>query len=78
MLEKFPGGDGRLTFEKVDVVAQGDKKKKSLVDEVLTVRKMVPIQNDGYPIDIDVKNAMLQAKNDNLKYLTQYYLVSQP
>ena len=78
MLEKFPGGDGRLTFEKADVVAQGDKKKKSLVDEVLTVRKMVPIQNDGYPIDIDVKNAMLQAKNDNLKYLTQYYLVSQP
>ncbi|HBQ6077453.1 TPA: hypothetical protein MAZ01_003068 [Klebsiella pneumoniae] len=78
MLEKFPGGDGRLTFEKADVVAQGDKKKKSLVDEVLTVRKMVPIQTDGYPIDIDVKNAMLQAKNDNLKYLTQYYLVSQP
>lgn len=67
-----------MTFEKADVVAQGDKKKKSLVDEVLTVRKMVPIQTDGYPIDIDVKNAMLQAKNDNLKYLTQYYLVSQP
>lgn len=77
MLEKFPGGDGRLTFEKANVVAQGDKKKKSLVDEVLTVKKMVPIQADGYPTDTDVKNAMLQAKNDNLRYLTQYYLVSQ-
>lgn len=38
---------------------------------------MVPIQADGYPTDTDVKNAMLQAKNDNLRYLTQYYLVSQ-
>ncbi|WP_311791731.1 MULTISPECIES: hypothetical protein [Pantoea] len=78
LLEKFPGGDGRLTFEKADVVAQGDKKKKNLVDEVLTVRKMVPIQIDGYPTDVDVKNAMIHAKNDNLKYLTQYYLVEQP
>lgn len=78
MLEKFPAGDGRLTFEKVDVVAQGDRKKKNLVDEVLTVRKMIAIQIDGYPTDIDVKNAMIHAKNDNLEYLIQYYLVSQP
>ncbi|WP_277977368.1 hypothetical protein [Pantoea endophytica] len=74
LLEKFPGGDGRLTFEKADVVAQGDKKKKSLVDEVLTVRKMVLIQKDGYPTDIDVKNAMIQAKAENARYLTHYHL----
>lgn len=75
LLEKFPGGDGLLTFEKVDVVAQGDRKKKSLVDEVLTVRKMVVIQEDGYPADIDVKNAMIDSKENNIKYLIQYHLV---
>ncbi|EKM6438204.1 hypothetical protein PU783_000334 [Cronobacter sakazakii] len=78
LLEKFPGGDGRLTIEKADVVAQGDRKKKNLVDEVLTTRKMVTIQKDGYPTDIDVKNAMIQAKAENARYLTQYYLIKTP
>lgn len=78
LLEKFPGGDGRLTIEKADVVAQGDRKKKNLVDEVLTTKKMVTIQKDGYPTDTDVKNAMIQAKAENVRYLTQYYLIETP
>ncbi|HHH0385490.1 TPA: hypothetical protein ACPZND_001908 [Yersinia enterocolitica] len=74
LLEKFPSGNGGLEFEKADVVAQGDRKKKSLVDEVLTVKKMVTIQTDGYPSDSDVKITMIQAKIDNTNYLEQYYL----
>ncbi|MDM2775005.1 hypothetical protein [Citrobacter sp. Cpo126] len=76
LLEKFPSGNGGLSFEKVDVVAQGERKKKNLVDEVLTVRKMVSIQKDGYPTDADVKTAMLQAKIENSKYLIRYFLTS--
>lgn len=74
LLEKFPAGDGGLEVEKADVVAQGDRKKKSLVDQVLTVKKMVIIQNDGYPADSDVKTGMIQAKLENTRYLKHYEL----
>lgn len=74
LLEKFPSGDGGLEVEKADVVVQGDRKKKSLVDQVLTLKKLVLIQNDGYPADSDVKAAMIQAKLENSRYLSHYEL----
>ncbi|MFS7382216.1 hypothetical protein [Rahnella inusitata] len=77
LLEKFPSGEGSLEFEKVDVVAQGDRKKKNLVDQVLTVKKSVIIQNDGYPSDSDVKISLIQAKIENDNYLRQYYLTKE-
>ncbi|EIO0270016.1 hypothetical protein LO043_002882 [Salmonella enterica] len=74
LLEKFPSGDGGLEVEKADVVVQGDRKKKSLVDQVLTLKKLVLIQNDGYTADSDVKAAMIQAKLENSRYLSHYEL----
>lgn len=74
LLEKFPIDDGGLVVEKADVIAQGDRKKKSLVDQVLTVKKSVIIQHDGYSSDSDMKIAMIQAKIENSRYLDQYAL----
>lgn len=74
LLEKFPGGSGGLQVEKADVIAQGDRRKRSLVDQVLTIKKTVIIQPDGYTMDTDILTAMVQAKIDNARYLAQYAL----
>lgn len=71
MVELFRGGKG-ASIQKADVIRKGSNRKTSLLDQVLTHTKNVYLQNDGYPNDNDVRNAMIQSKLENAKYLSQY------
>ncbi|MTC51111.1 hypothetical protein GKR59_15925 [Providencia alcalifaciens] len=72
MLEKFKGGKNKAIVQRADVIRKGSNRKTSLLDQFLRHTKNVYIQNDGYPKDEDVKLALIQAKIDNLQYLSQY------
>lgn len=72
MIEKFKGGKSGAEVQRADVIRKGSNRKTSLLDQVLRHTKNVIIQNDGYPKDDDVKQALIQSKIDNLQYLSQY------
>ncbi|MBC8954946.1 hypothetical protein [Xenorhabdus sp. PB62.4] len=72
LLELFTPKNGGVEIEKANVIKKGNKRKTSLLDQVLIHTKSVKLQGDGYPNDTDVKIAMIQAKVENSDYLAQY------
>jgi len=78
LMERFTPGSGGVDMQKVDVVEKGNRRKKSLIDQVLISSKMIKAQSDGYPEDTDVRSAMIQAKIENSNYLVQYDISHKP